>query len=146
MEAVQHFHMVGVIATVGGVGILNDVGHTQVAELYTLDGVAVAGLTVAQDAGAVGITGTDGTAKGVIHVLVENAGGDVRGGVPCAVLGGVGGVVLVDGQRAGLGLVNGSFGSRSGESGGGDIQAQHQSQCHSDDTRKLFHDFRSFHS
>ena len=146
MEAVQHFHMVGCIAAVGGIGVLDDVSNTQVAELHALDGVAVAGLTVAQIAGIVGIAGTDCTAQSVVHILVEDAGGDIRGGVPCAVLGGVGGVVLVDGQRAGLVFVNGGFRSRSGEGGGGDVQAQHQSQCHSDDTGKLFHDLNSFHS
>lgn len=86
-------------AVIFGLGELDNIRDLEVAELHALDGVAVTGFAVAQC--------STGAAQNIVDAgLVKYAGGHI-GGIPNAVLFGVGEVVLVDGQGAGSGFING---------------------------------------
>ena len=97
VHGVQDFHM-----TVGGFGfaVLENVGHLYIGKLDTLNGISVAGFAVAQ-------SGRSISAQNIVYPgFVINAGRHIAG-IPYAVLFGVGQIVLVDGQRASLGFVDG---------------------------------------
>ena len=113
-------------AVLGAFRELHDVSHLQVAVLYALDGVAVAALAVAQVGGGVAVL-PGGSTQRVIHGLVVHTGGHVAVVGPNPVLGGVGEVILVQGQGCGFRGVDGSLGNRCGK-GGGDT-THDQAQC-----------------
>ena len=97
VHGVQDFHM-----TVGGFGfaVLENVGHLYIGKLDTLNGISVAGFAVAQSGGSA-------AAQNVVYTgFVINASGYIAG-IPHAVFFSARKVVLVDGQRAGLGFVDG---------------------------------------
>ena len=126
VDAVENLHMVVGDTVALRLGELDDVSDLQVGELNALDSVAVAGLAVAQVGLVVVVAGPDTLAQGLVDGLIVNAGGDI-GGIPDAVLLGIGQVVLVQGQGALGGLVDGGIGHVGGE-GGGDAGENHNNR------------------
>ena len=117
VHGIQDFHM-----TVGGFGfaVLENVGHLYIGKLDTLNGISVAGFAVAQSGGSI-------SAQNIVYPgFVINAGRHIAG-IPYAVLFGIGQIVLVDGQRAGFGYVDGGH-IRQFRSGGGHREGQEQCQ------------------
>ena len=138
VDAVQDFHMVVGAVVSGGLGELDDVSDAQVGELDPLDGIAVAGLAIAQIGGVVIVTVTDCAAQRVIHVLVVYAGGNI-GGVPDTVLFTVGNIVLEDGQGC-LGIgVDGGIGHGSCINSRNGAQAHNCSEGQCKETLHRFH-------
>ena len=124
-------------AVIFGLGELDNIRNQDIAELHALDGIAVAGFTVAQG----GVT----AAQNIVDAgLVKHAGGYI-GGIPHTVLFGVGQVVLVDGQGAGSGFVNRSVLQFGGGNGNGKTQQQSQSHQQGENLRQFFHIDFSFH-
>ena len=124
-------------AVIFGLGELDNIRNLDIAELHALDGVAIAGFTVAQGGAA--------AAKHIVDTsLVKHAGGHI-GGIPNAVLFGIGQIILVDGQGAGSGFVNGSILQLSGGSTNGETQHQGQNQQQGENLRQFFHIDFSFH-
>ena len=117
VHGVQDFHM-----TVGGFGfaVLENISYLCISKLDTLNGISVAGFAVAQ-------SGRSISAQNIVYPgFVINAGRHIAG-IPYAVLFGVGQIVLVDGQRAGSGFVDGCI----LQLGGGDSHREGQEQCQS---------------
>ena len=131
-------------AICGGLGELDNAGDLDIAELNALDGIAVAGLAVAQIGLVIGVAGTVAAQDIDNAGLIHDTSGNI-GAVPNAVLLGIGQIILVDGQRTLAGLVDGSICHLSRKSGRNAAQAQHQSQTQRDDSLKVFHSERSFH-
>ena len=109
VNGVQNLYMAVGAAVIFGLGELDNIRNLDIAELHTLYGIAVAGFAVAQG----GVT----AAQHIVDAgLIEHAGGHI-GGIPNAVLFGVGQVVLVNGKGAGSGFIDGSvlqFGGGNG--------------------------------
>ena len=123
---------------IGGLGKGHNVSNPQQSEFHTLQSVAIGGLTVAQ--GAAVAAAQDG-----FHIAFLPAGGGEGFIVPDAILHGVGPVVLEDGQRTVVFMVDGSIrnlGSGYGQNG---REAHDQCQTQGDSLHKLvFHGDVSF--
>ena len=112
VHGVQDFHM-----TVGGFGfaVLENISYLCISKLDTLNGISVAGFAVAQSGGSA-------AAQDIVYPgFVINASGYIAG-IPHAVFFSARKVVLVDGQRAGLGFVDGCI----LQLGGGDSDRETQ--------------------
>ena len=137
VNGVQHFHVVGRRVVQLGFGKLNDVCDPQVSKLNTGNGIAVAGIAVAQGSGGAVAD------EGVIHIGVVDTGGHIAG-IPDAVLLGVGQIHLVNGQGAFGGSVDGSVAYFSGGYPNRERQAQQKRQAQSDCLCNRFHRNNSF--
>ena len=121
-----------------GLGELDNIRNLDIAELHALDGVAVAGFAVAQSGFA--------AAQNIVHAgLVEYSGGHI-GGIPHAVFFGIGQIVLVDGQGAGSGFIDGSVLQFGGGDSDGETEQHGQSQQQGENLGNVFHFAFSFHS
>ena len=98
-----------------GFAVLENVGHLYIGKLHALNGISVASLAVAQSRGSA-------AAQDIVYPgFVINASGYIAG-IPHAVFFSARKVVLVDGQRAGLGFVDGCI----LQLGGGDSDRETQ--------------------
>ena len=138
VDSVEDFHMVVGTAICGGLGELDDVSDLQIAELNALDGVAVAGLTIAQVGLVVGVA--IALAAQNIHntCLVMDTGRNI-GAVPNAVFFSVREVIFVNGQRTLPGHIDGGVLYLCGKGGRDGGQAQDQCQEDGCDFLKRFH-------
>ena len=131
VDGIQNLHMAVGAAVIFGLGELENIRNLNIAELHALDGVAVAGFAVAQR--------STRAAQHIVHAgLVEHAGGHI-GGIPNAVLFGIGQVILVDGQGAGSGFVNGSILQLGGGYRKRDGKSHHDSKAHCEKSFDRFH-------
>ena len=103
-----------------GFAILENVSYLCVGELHTLNGISVAGFTIAQGGGGA-------AAQDIVYAgfIIDTSG--YIGAVPYAVFFGIGQIVLVDGQRTDLGFIDGGHIGQL-RSGGGHREGQEQSQ------------------
>lgn len=120
LEAVQDHKGICSVALFPAVG--GNVRQTEVGKLHALHRVAVG-----QVVGAAVVVDLR-ISQHIVDRLIVDPGGDVAAGVPYAVIGGPGHVVLVQGEGAGLGIVDGGGGN--GGSVGGQRDHQHHGQHH----------------
>ena len=131
IDGVQHFHMAVVAAVIFRLGELDNIRNLNIAELHALDGVAVAGFAIAQSGTA--------AAQHIVHAgLVKHAGGHI-GGIPNAVLFGIAEIVLVDGQGAGSGFIDGGILQLGGGYRKRDGKSHHDSKAHCEKSFDRFH-------
>ena len=131
VNGIQNLYMAVGAAAIFGLGELDNIRNLDIAELHALDGVAAVGFTVAQSGFA--------AAQHIVDTgLIEHAGGHI-GGIPNAVLFGIGQIILVDGQGAGSGSVNGGIFQLGGGNGNGKTQQQGQGQHQGENLRHFFH-------
>ena len=117
-------------AVILGLGEGHNVRDLEVAELHALDGITVAGFAIAQGGAA--------AAQHIVYAgLVEHTGGHI-GGIPHAVLFGIGQAILVDGQGAGSGFINGGILQLGGRHGKRNRKSHHDGKAH---CKKLFDRF-----
>ena len=116
-------------------------------EANALNGVTIAGLTIAQ--GMVGrivvIAVADSVAQDIFHVGLTPAGADERVFVPNAVLDSIGPVVLPNGQRTAVIIVDGCVGDFCRMHGRDAGEQQGQSHAKGQNVLELFHIKGSFH-
>ena len=137
VKSIQNLgHVVFGMIVIGGLCKGHNVGNPQQGKFHTLQSVAIGGLTVAQGAAA---------AQDGFHIAFLPAGGGEGFIVPDTILHGVGPVILEDGQRAVVFMVDGgirNFGGRDREDG---REAHDQCQTQGDSLHKLvFHGDVSF--
>ena len=123
-KAVQDHDDVCPVAFLPAVG--GNVRQTEVGKLHTLHRVTVGQVVSAAVVVDLRIS------QHIVDRLIVDPGGDIAAGVPNAIVGGTGHVVLVQGERAGLGIVDGGGGN--GGCVGGQRDRQHYGQHH--DKRK----------
>ena len=135
VHSVENFHM-----TIGSFGfaVLENISDLYIGKLHTLDGISVAGFSVAQGGGSI-------AAQDVVYPgFIINTGRHIAG-IPNAVLFGVGLVVLVNGQGTGFGFIDGRhIGQLRGGGGHWEGQEQGQSQKQGENFRDIFHRAVSF--
>ena len=139
IEAIQNLgHVVFGVLVIGGLGKGHNVSNTQQGKFHTLQSVAIGSLTVAQSAAVA-------AAQDGFHIAFLPARGGEGFIVPDAIFHGVGPVVLEDGQRAVVFMVDGSIrnlGSGDRENG---REAHDQCETQGDSLHKLgFHGDVSF--
>ena len=142
IESVEHHGLVvfGMLV-IGGLGKGYDISHTQVAEFYSLNGISVGVLAVAQGiiGRAVDITLTHTFAQDFFHIAFTPAGGDEGILIPDAILQGVRPVKLPDRQGTVRVLMNGGIVHLGGKGHTGTTQAHHQSQTQGQNLTHFFH-------
>ena len=121
-----------------GFFVLEDVSYLYIGKLHALNGISVAGFTVAQSGGSA-------AAQDIVYPgFVINASGHIAG-IPYAILFGVGQIVFVDGQRASLGFVDGRhIGQLRGGGSHRERQEQGQSQNQGKNLCNSFHKIKHF--
>ena len=136
VDGIQNLYMAVGAAVHFGLGEGHNIRDLEESELHALDSIAVAGFTVAQ-------SGTAAAQHIVDAGLVKHTGGHI-GRIPNAVLFGVGQIVLVDGQGAGPGFVDGSVLQLGSGNGNREAQQQSQRQNEGQNFGKVFHFAFSF--
>ena len=139
VKAIQNLsHVVFGMIVIGGLGEGHNVSNPQQGKFHTLQSVAIGRLTVAQ--GAAVAAAQDG-----FYIAFLPAGGGERFIVPDAILHGVGPVILEDGQRAVVFMVDGSIRNLCSGYGQNGREAHDQCQTQGDSLHKLgFHGDVSF--
>ena len=131
LKAVQDHDGICSVALFPAVG-----GNVRQAEVGKLD--ALHRVTVSQVVGAAVVVDLR-ISQHIVDRLIVDPGGDIAAGVPYAVIGGAGHIVLVQGEGAGFGIVDGGGGNGGGV--GGQRDRQHYDQHHdkSKDLAKFLH-------